>query len=60
MVEQWLKAPIRDKRRTIRPTKGTPQGGVISPLLCNIVLNGLEKEVRGEYARSYHKDLRGL
>jgi RNA-directed DNA polymerase len=60
MIEQWLKAPIRDKRRTVRPTKGTPQGGVISPLLCNIVLNGLEKEVRGEYVKSYHKDLRGL
>jgi len=51
-IKEWLKAPIaikknkNDKGYTIEPnTKGTPQGGVISPMLCNIVLNGMEKVV---------------
>lgn len=27
-------------------TEGTPQGGIISPLLCNIALNGLEETIK--------------
>jgi group II intron reverse transcriptase/maturase len=39
-VERWLKAPIEDKDGTQRlPEKGTPQGGVISPLLSNLYLH---------------------
>ena len=26
--------------------EGTPQGGIFSPLLCNVALNGIEKVVR--------------
>jgi RNA-directed DNA polymerase len=38
LVRQWLKAGVID------PTEeGTPQGGVISPLLLNIALHGMEK-----------------
>ena len=28
---------------TIFPDKGTPQGGILSPLLANIALNGIEE-----------------
>jgi len=39
-IERWLKAPIVDKEKTERQReKGTPQGGVISPLLANLFLH---------------------
>jgi group II intron reverse transcriptase/maturase len=39
-VERWLKAPLQLKDGTLAErTKGTPQGGVISPLLANIFLH---------------------
>ena len=38
-VERWLKAPmIKNEEKTER-TKGTPQGGVISPLLANLFMH---------------------
>lgn len=43
IIKEMLKAPIimPDGKR-INPTKGTPQGGILSPLLANIVLNELD------------------
>lgn len=43
IIKSMLKAEILDEDGTvIKPTKGTPQGGVLSPLLSNIVLNELD------------------
>lgn len=43
VISQMLKAPIRmPSGSLITPTKGTPQGGILSPLLANIVLNELD------------------
>ena len=42
LIRGWLKAAIVDNGMTIFPEAGTPQGGVISPLLANIALHGLE------------------
>jgi len=47
-VKAWLKAGImqtRDEPETMSRDKGTPQGGVISPLLANIAIDGLEEAV---------------
>jgi RNA-directed DNA polymerase len=43
LVRGWLKAGIIDGDKTLFPEAGTPQGGVISPLLCNVALHGFEK-----------------
>ncbi len=47
LIRMWLKAPIVEEREDgkkeyKRNEKGTPQGGVISPLLANIYLNVLD------------------
>lgn len=39
-IERWLKAPLQTRKgETIARTNGTPQGGVISPLLANLFLH---------------------
>ena len=51
-IGAWLKAGILDKGITIFPSEGSPQGGVISPLLANIALHGMEQKVK-EYAATW-------
>jgi RNA-directed DNA polymerase len=50
-IRGWLKAGVVDKGRYSPTDEGTPQGGVISPLLLNIALQGMEAAagVRYEY-----------
>ena len=39
-IDRWLKAPLQTREgKVISRTKGTPQGGVISPLLANLYLH---------------------
>lgn len=48
LIKMWLKAPIIEDGKTKGGKKnkiGTPQGGVISPLLANIYLNLIDKAV---------------
>jgi RNA-directed DNA polymerase len=46
MLKQWLKAGYVEKG-TLFPTEaGTPQGGAISPVLANMVLDGMEKTIQ--------------
>lgn len=42
MLREWLKSGVVDKGQLLRTDDGTPQGGIISPTLANITLNGLE------------------
>ncbi|MEU8878425.1 reverse transcriptase domain-containing protein, partial [Streptomyces javensis] len=49
-VRGWLKAGVMDRGRFAPTDEGTPQGGVISPLLLNIALHGLEKAAGCRYS----------
>lgn len=43
IIKEMLKAPIvMPDGKVVYPTKGTPQGGILSPLISNIVLNELD------------------
>ena len=48
LIRQWLKAPVQEeneqgKKRIRRNTSGTPQGGVLSPLLANLYLHWFDR-----------------
>jgi len=61
LIKMWLKAPIveeEDGKRTFKGSdKGTPQGGVISPLLANIYLNTLDVAMKMARLVRYADDL---
>ena len=44
-IRRWLKAGIMEDGLTTASTRGTPQGGPLSPLLSNILLDDLDKEL---------------
>jgi RNA-directed DNA polymerase len=48
-IKAWLKSGVIDKGAFTATSEGTPQGGVISPLLANIALHGLENRIK-QYA----------
>jgi RNA-directed DNA polymerase len=54
LIRAWLRAPIEERNpkggppQRRRNEQGTPQGGVISPLLANVYLDRLDKEVNAE------------
>ena len=48
LIRKWLTAPIWEEGKPMSPNdKGTPQGGVISPLLANIYLHWFDKIFHG-------------
>ncbi|MEG4284995.1 group II intron reverse transcriptase/maturase [Microcoleus sp. A006_D1] len=58
-IRAWLKAGVMDGKQLFPTSEGTPQGGVISPLLANIALHGMEERIK-EYAKTLNmKNERG-
>jgi RNA-directed DNA polymerase len=49
LIKQWLRAGYLDETGHHETSAGTPQGGVISPLLANIALHGLEAALGVRY-----------
>jgi RNA-directed DNA polymerase len=52
LVEQWLKAGVVERGRFTPTDEGTPQGGVISPVLLNVALHGMEQAAGVRYRTS--------
>jgi RNA-directed DNA polymerase len=54
MVAQWLNAGVVEQGRLHRTEEGTPQGGVISPVLLNVALHGMETVAGARYTTGKH------
>ena len=50
VISRMLKAPVEENGKRTIPQEGTPQGGVLSPLLANIVLNELDWWIHSQWA----------
>jgi RNA-directed DNA polymerase len=49
LIEKWLTAGVVDQGRFAPTEEGTPQGGVVSPLLLNVALHGMEQAAGVRY-----------
>jgi RNA-directed DNA polymerase len=49
ILQKWLKSGYMDKHVFHETTEGTPQGGIASPALANMALNGLERLLKEKY-----------
>jgi RNA-directed DNA polymerase len=66
LIKQWLKAGYVEDGMLHPTDAGVPQGGVVSPLLLNVALHGMEQalgiyytpkgELRGPYALVRYAD----
>jgi RNA-directed DNA polymerase len=53
LIRAWLKAGVMEEGKVTHPDRGSPQGGVVSPLLSNIVLHEVDRQwCRGDGAAS--------
>jgi group II intron reverse transcriptase/maturase len=44
LIRAWLKAGVMEEGKVTHPVRGSPQGGVVSPLLSNIFLNEVDRQ----------------
>lgn len=58
-IKAWLKSGVIDSGTFTATSEGTPQGGVISPLLANIALHGLEQLIELAFPASSDGRVKG-
>lgn len=51
VLSGWLKAGFVERGRLFPTEAGTPQGGIISPVLANLTLDGLERTLKSAFPR---------
>jgi RNA-directed DNA polymerase len=51
-IRSWLRAGILDGQTLFPSEEGTPQGGVISPLLANVALHGMETFLQAQFDKT--------
>jgi len=51
LIRRWLEAGYVENDIFFKTVTGTPQGGIISPLLANIALDGMEEALGIEYRK---------
>jgi RNA-directed DNA polymerase len=49
LLQKWLKSGYIEKKNLFPTERGTPQGGIASPVLANITLDGLEKTLKEKF-----------
>jgi RNA-directed DNA polymerase len=53
LIREWLKAGVLEGQDFTPTEQGTPQGGVISPLLANVALHGMERVAKEGFAKGH-------
>jgi len=56
VLKQWLNAGFIDNKKLFPTEEGTPQGGIISPTLANMVLDGMEQAISNATGITFKKN----
>ncbi|WNB77769.1 reverse transcriptase domain-containing protein [Methylomonas koyamae] len=54
ILEKWLKAGYVERAKLYPTEAGTPQGGICSPVLANLTLDGLERALKTAFPKPGH------
>lgn len=53
ILRKWLRCGFMEKQSLFPTNQGTPQGGIISPTLANMTLDGMEKALKERFSRNH-------